>query len=114
MAALLDRWRRRGASLHLGIGISHGFATVGLVGSEDRWDYAAIGPVTNLAARLCARARAGETLVCERVMSALGLEVVADLVGTFRLRGFRRPHKVFRVCDLGTTEGRAPGAKVRR
>jgi class 3 adenylate cyclase len=95
VVTLAHEWRSRGAALALGVGVSHGFATVGRIGSEERYDYAAIGAVTNLAARLCARARAGETLVCQRVMSAVEGIVEAEEIGDVHLRGFHRLHAVF-------------------
>lgn len=106
VAALAQRWRQHGAALSLGVGVSHGFATVGLVGTEERWDYAAIGSVTNLAARLCGRARAAEILVCERVMAAVEGHVSPELVGSMHLRGFRHPHRVFRILGLAEERDR--------
>ena len=50
---LAERWRRRGHRLDFGVGIAQGYATLGKIGFEGRFDYAAIGTVTNLAARLC-------------------------------------------------------------
>jgi class 3 adenylate cyclase len=97
VAALAREWRARGAALALGVGISYGVATVGRIGFEGRYDYAAIGAVTNLAARLCARARAGETLVCHRVMNAVQGLVAAEEIGDVRLRGFHQPHTIFSV-----------------
>ena len=58
-APLRDGWRKRGHDLNLGIGIAHGYATLGAIGFEGRWDYAAIGSVTNLSARLCSEAKGG-------------------------------------------------------
>jgi class 3 adenylate cyclase len=95
--ALAGAWRRDDVGVALGAGISHGPATVGPVGFEERYDYAAIGSVTNLAARLCARAHAGETLVCERVMGAVEGAVDAEAVGRLRLRGFQHAYPVFRL-----------------
>ena len=60
-APLHDMWRKRGHELNLGIGIAQGYATLGAIGFEGRWDYAAIGSVTNLAARLCSEAKAGRS-----------------------------------------------------
>lgn len=97
IAALAPVWRLRGKSLPLGVGISHGFATLGPIGFEERHDYAAIGNVTNIAARLCARARGGETLVCERVKCAIENVIETEPIGQLHLRGFRRMHQVFRV-----------------
>lgn len=70
-AALSQRWRERGSVLDLGLGLSCGPATLGAIGFDDRQDYAAIGSVTNRAARLCARARAGELLVCDGLWQRL-------------------------------------------
>ena len=95
VAALAREWRSRGAALALGVGISHGVATLGRIGFEGRYDYAAIGAVTNLAARLCARARAGETLVCHRIMNAVQGLVAAEEIGDVHLRGFQQPHTIF-------------------
>jgi adenylate cyclase len=104
VGALAQHWRGEEVELGLAAGISHGFATVGLIGSEERCDYAAIGTVTNLAARLCARAQAGETLVCARVMSAVENLVAAAPLGRLALPGFARPVEVFRII------GPAPAA----
>ena len=57
-----EHWEKRGYELALGVGIAQGYATLGAIGFEGRWDYAAIGNVTNLAARLCAEAKAGQIL----------------------------------------------------
>jgi class 3 adenylate cyclase len=100
VAALGSKWERPGARLALGVGISHGFATVGLIGFEGRYDYAAIGGVTNLAARLCAQARDGETLVCQKVMSAVGHAVEAETIGHLQLRGFHQAYEAFCIKSL--------------
>ena len=67
-AELSVGWRKRGFELDLGIGIAKGFATIGAIGFEGRWDYGAIGTVTNLAARLCAEAKPGQILIAPRVL----------------------------------------------
>ena len=67
---LADGWRRRGHDLAVGLGIAQGFATLGRIGFEGRFDYAAIGSVTNLAARLCSDAGAWQVLVTDRVLAA--------------------------------------------
>ena len=79
VARLADVWQRHGYELGFGVGIARGFATLGQIGFEGRYDYAAIGTVTNLSARLSSRAKAGQILVSQRVMA--GAEEVA--VGTF-------------------------------
>ncbi len=97
VAPLTRAWRDRGYDLDLGIGVAFGPATLGTVGFEDRVDYAVIGPVTNLAARLCAAARGGEVLVSEPVRDALGERLSAQAIGSLRLKGFREPVPVYRA-----------------
>jgi class 3 adenylate cyclase len=93
-------WKRLGHDVGLGIGIAQGDATLGVIGSEERWEYAAIGNVPNLAARLCGEARAGEILLdaqAERDVSALA---VTEPVGPLSLRGFLQPVPAFRLRSL--------------
>lgn len=94
--ALAVQWRRRGYALGLGIGIAQGLATVGAIGFEERIDYGAIGTVTNLASRLCERARAGSILVCGRVHAEAGR--AAEDLGEVALQGFTRPVRAFRLA----------------
>jgi class 3 adenylate cyclase len=94
---LKERWQRLGFELGLGIGISSGHATLGLVGYEDRQDYAAIGTVTNLAARLCGRAEDGQILVPERVLEPVGDLFDARFVDAFELKGLKRPVRVYEI-----------------
>jgi adenylate cyclase len=93
-------WRRRGHAIGFGIGIAQGFATVGRIGFEGRFDYGAIGTVTNLAARLCAEAKHGQILVTPRV--AASVEGFAELtrVGELGLKGLSRPIEVSDVVRL--------------
>lgn len=92
---LSDSWARRGHDLGFGVGIAQGFATLGRIGFEGRFDYAAIGSVTNMAARLCSEAARGQVLATQRVFSAVeGLVVGAD-VGELTLRGFTRPVRAY-------------------
>jgi class 3 adenylate cyclase len=91
VAELIQGWRARGYDLHLGIGIAEGFATIGAIGYEERWDYGAIGPVTNLAARLCAEAKAGQILISRRVVTAIEDLFEVEPVGELALKGFHRP-----------------------
>src|SRR5262245_35289747 len=93
-------WRRRGHALGLGVGIAEGYATIGAIGFEGRWDYGAIGTVTNLAARLCGEAAAGQILVSGRV--AADAEGIADVeeVGPLSLKGLARPVPVWNVRGL--------------
>ncbi len=94
---LAEAWARQGHDLAMGIGIAQGYATLGKIGFDGRLDYAAIGSVTNLAARLCADAEAWQILVTERVCSAAGSLVVVEDAGTRELRGFTRAVHAFSV-----------------
>jgi adenylate cyclase len=100
---LKARWRRRGHQLDFGVGISQGYATLGKIGFEGRFDYAAIGTVTNLAARLCDEAGAGQILVSQRVLSAVEGLVEAEMVGELSLKGFSRPILVYNIIGLRDT-----------
>jgi len=97
---LAVEWSKRGYDLGLGIGIAQGYATIGAIGFEARWDYSAIGTVTNLAARLCSEAGAHEILVSQKVCA--GVESVVDLdpEEVLRLKGFHRPIISYRVRGL--------------
>src|SRR5256714_2229995 len=97
---LIERWRRRGHTLDLGIGIAQGYATIGAIGFEGRWDYGAIGTVTNLAARLCGEAKAGQVLISSRVAAAVEQLVAAEEVGALTLKGFARPVPTLSVLTL--------------
>jgi len=80
--AYTDRqWQRRGHVLTLGLGIAHGYATPGMIGFEVGWIYAAIGPVTNLAARLLCEARGGQILISQRVYVVLEELLEAEPLG---------------------------------
>ncbi len=101
---LADSWQRRGHELALGIGIAQGYATLGRVGYADRFDYASIGSVTNLAARLCAEAAPWQILVTQRVNAAAEDVVVSRLVGELSLRGFSRPIRTFEISGLDSAK----------
>jgi adenylate cyclase len=100
MHALTARWQRRGHTLDHGIGIAQGYATLGMIGFAERIDYGAIGPVANLAYRLCDEARGGQILISQRVY--VGLEALLDveLLGELSLKGFLQPVPVFNVRAL--------------
>lgn len=100
VADLIAKWRRRGFDLHLGVGIAQGYATIGAIGFEGRWDYGAIGTVTNLAARLCAEARPGQILIAQRVLGAVEDLVEHEPVGELQLRGLLKPVPAFNVTAL--------------
>ena len=93
-------WGKRGYDLSLGIGIAQGFATIGAIGFEGRWDYGAIGTVTNLAARLCAEAKPSQILVSPRVVSETEDLVETEAVGSLTLKGIAKPVPTFNVLRL--------------
>ena len=97
---LADGWQRRGHELAFAVGIAQGYATLGRIGYAGRFDYAAIGSVTNLAARLCAEAVPWQILVTQRVNAAAEDQVVSRLVGELSLPGFSRPIRTFDVSGL--------------
>ena len=90
VGGLAAGWRKRGWDLALGVGIAQGYATIGAIGFEGRLDYGAIGTVTNLAARLCGEAGAGQMLISARVASAVEAMIEAEEVGPLALKGFAR------------------------
>jgi adenylate cyclase len=100
---LVTIWQKRGYQLALGVGIAQGYATIGAIGFEGRWDYGAIGTVTNLAARLCGEAKGGQILVHQRV--ATSMEDLADLeeIGLLTLKGLLRPVAAFNIVRLKGT-----------
>jgi adenylate cyclase len=100
VAALGVAWQKRGYDLGLGVGIAEGYATLGAIGFEGRWDYGAIGTVTNLAARLCGEARAGQILVSSRVAGAVEGLIELEAVGPLSLKGFLRPVTTFNVLGV--------------
>jgi len=97
---LAARWRKSGYELHAGIGIAQGYATIGTIGFEGRWDYSAIGTVTNLAARLCGEAQGGQILISQRVQAAVSELADTEPAGELSLKGFQRPTTAFRVIGL--------------
>jgi len=103
---LAEGWKRQGHDLAMGIGIAQGYATLGKIGFDGRHDYAAIGSVTNLAARLCGDAEPWQILVTERVFAAAGPVVVGEDAGTREVRGFSRSVRVFSV--KGVDSARSP------
>ena len=97
MASLCSQWRRLGHRLGFGVGISLGYATVGMVGSEGRFEYTASGTTVNLAARLCGEAADGEILISPRAYAAIEEQFEAELRGEVSLKGMHEPVKVHRV-----------------
>jgi class 3 adenylate cyclase len=100
IGTLIETWRRMGHELGFGIGIAHGYATLGTIGFEGRYDYAAIGTVSNVASRLCDEAKSGQILISPRVLTAVEGAVIVEPAGELVLKGIRRPLEVHNVVDL--------------
>jgi adenylate cyclase len=100
LGALTEKWRRLGHNIGFGIGIAHGFATLGTIGFEGRFDYAAIGTVSNVTSRLCDEASPGQILISPRVLVAVEDAVMVDPVGEFTLKGIRRPLAAYNVLSI--------------
>jgi class 3 adenylate cyclase len=99
IGALIEKWRKLGHDIGFGIGIAHGFATLGTIGFEGRFDYAAIGTVSNVASRLCDEAKPGQILISPRVLMAVENDITVEPVGDFALKGIRRPLTAYNVLD---------------
>jgi class 3 adenylate cyclase/putative methionine-R-sulfoxide reductase with GAF domain len=97
--ALTGKWRRLGHEIGFGIGVAHGFATLGTIGFEGRFDYAAIGTVSNVASRLCDEAKPGQILISPRVLMAVEDAVTVEPVGDFTLKGISRPVAAYNVLS---------------
>jgi adenylate cyclase len=97
---LANAWRKRGHELGFGVGIALGYATLGRIGFEGRFDYGAIGPVTNLASRLCDEAKDGQILISQRVHAAVEELVEAEPVGEVAFKGFHRPVPAYNLLNL--------------
>jgi adenylate cyclase len=107
LVGLSARWAKRGWELGASIGIAQGYATIGAIGFEGRWDYGAIGTVTNLAARLCNEAAAGQLFISAKVATAVEGLVEAEDVGAISLKGLSRPVRIWNVRGLITPLQRA-------
>jgi adenylate cyclase len=97
---LAGGWRKRGYDLGLGAGIAVGHATLGRIGFEGRYDYGALGAVTNLAARLSDEAGPGQILLSQRVFAALEDRVEASPVADLQIKGFARPVQVYELFGV--------------
>jgi len=100
VAGLVAAWKKQGWDLALGVGIAQGYATIGAIGFEGRWDYGAIGTVTNLAARLCGEAKGGQILVSSRLASAVEDLVEIEEVGSLTLKGLQKPVPALNVIAI--------------
>jgi class 3 adenylate cyclase len=100
MTGQIAQWRKRGYELGFGCGIATGYATLGRIGFEGRYDYGAIGPVTNLAARLGSEAKAGQILISQRAYSAIEDNVDVEPMGELTVKGYSRPQAACNVVNL--------------
>jgi GAF domain-containing protein len=104
IGVLIEKWRRLGHELGFGVGIAHGFATLGTIGFEGRFDYAAIGTVSNVASRLCDEAKPGQILISPRVLMAVEDAVTVESVGDFMLKGISRPVAAYNVLSAASAK----------
>ena len=120
LTPLAVTWHKRGFDLQFSAGIAQGYATIGAIGFEGRWDYGAIGTVTNLAARLCGEAKPGQTLISQRVLASVEDLVEVEPVGELQLKGFLKPVLAYNVIrasasaatqNVATTSTPGPGAR---
>lgn len=100
VTAMAAEWRKLGHRLGFGVGIATGHATMGRIGFEGRSDYAAVGSVVNLAARLCGEAEHGQILLSPRARARLGARVAVRDIGEMSLKGFSQPINVVEVTEL--------------
>jgi adenylate cyclase len=99
---LAESWSRHGHDLGFGVGIAQGYATLGRIGFEGRYEYTALGSVVNLAARLCAVAKPWQILVSQRVLTDVEDLVVHTPAGDLELNGFSRPVRAYDVKGVDT------------
>jgi class 3 adenylate cyclase/CheY-like chemotaxis protein len=93
-------WNKRDYNLDLGIGVAQGYATLGAIGFEGRWEYSCIGGVANLAARLCGEAKGGQILTDKKTLSRIEHVVRAEAQGDVALKGLAHAVPVFNVTGL--------------
>jgi class 3 adenylate cyclase len=99
-APLRAAWKKRGFDLDLGIGIAQGYATLGAIGFEGRWEYSCIGSVANLASRLCGEAKGGQILINQKTLNRIEDAVQAEPLGEIMLKGIANPVQAFNVTAL--------------
>jgi adenylate cyclase len=97
---LAGAWRKRGYELGLGIGVATGYATLGRIGFEGRYDYGAIGNVAILASRLSDAAGPGEIMLSQRTYAAVEDRVTTEPAEDLRLKGFTRPVVAVRAIGV--------------
>src|SRR5262245_41006545 len=100
LSVLSAGWRKHGHQLGFGVGIAGGYATIGTIGFEQRLDYGAVGPATNLAARLCGEAKDKPILIAPRILAKVEEHVDVEALGEFTLKGFNRPVHALQCLEL--------------
>jgi adenylate cyclase len=100
VAKLAVKWNRAGHDIGFGIGIAHGYATLGTVGYEGQFQYSVTGKVANLASRLCDEAKNGQILIDVNVFNAVETRADAEFTEELSLKGFSRPVRAFNVRNL--------------
>jgi class 3 adenylate cyclase len=93
-------WKKRGFDLDLGIGIAQGYATLGAIGFEGRWEYSCIGSVANMASRLCGEAKGGQILINQKTLIRIEDAVEAEPIGELALKGIVQPVQTFNITAL--------------
>jgi len=97
VAELAVGWKKAGFDLDFGIGIAHGYATLGAIGFEGRWEYACIGSVSNLVARLCSEAKGGQVITNQKTLARIDDMVQAEPLGEVTLKGIAQPVPIFNI-----------------
>lgn len=100
VSEVIDGWKKVGFDLGFGIGIAQGFATLGRIGFEGRYDYASVGSVSNLGSRLCDEAANGQILLPQRLVVQVEAFVRLEPVGSRTLKGFQDPVSAYNVVEL--------------
>jgi class 3 adenylate cyclase len=93
-------WCRRGYELGFGVGIASGYATLGIVGYEGRYDYTANGNAVNLCARLSDEAGDGQILIDHKTYIEVEDRVEVEAVGELELKGFSSKTRVYDLHGL--------------
>jgi class 3 adenylate cyclase/CheY-like chemotaxis protein len=104
---LSRKWSKLGYELGFGVGIAQGYATIGAIGFEGRWDYGSIGTVCNLASRLCGEAKPGQILLPQRFLPSIADLAEVEAVGELSLKGFQRSVAAYNVVGLKGEGGKA-------
>jgi PAS domain S-box-containing protein len=110
-AELTDAWRRHGYDLGFGVGVARGYATLGRIGFEGRFDYGAVGSVVNMASRLGNAAAAGQILISLRVFAEVEDVIDAEPAGELEMKGFHGPQQVFNVIGIKGTSAKIEALK---